>query len=91
MSTWPDWDQPSLASSQVPADVWERDRRPPQPMALTDDVATAAALVAAGGCSPQCLVSPGGEGCACSCAGAYHGLLADVDLRQSLRQRAAAG
>lgn len=89
----PDWDQPTLASSQVPADVWERDRRPAAPMTLTDEVAEAAALVAAGGCSPQCLVSRGacGErGCACACRGAYHGVLAGVDVRQALAQRAAA-
>ncbi len=89
-SPFPSWDQPSLASSQIPPDVWERDRRPAEPMALTDDVAKAADLVGAGGCSPQCLVSRGGEDCACICGGAYHGLLADVDVRQALQQRAVA-
>lgn len=92
MSTWPGWDQPTLASAEVPPDAWERDRRPPTPMTLTDDIAAAADLVAARGCSPQCLVSRGpcgDRGCACACGGAYHGVLAGVDVRQALAQRAA--
>lgn len=92
-SPWPEWDQPTLASAEVPPDAWELDRRPSAPMTLTDDVAAAGDLVAAGGCSPQCLVSRGAcssRGCACACRGAYHGLLAGVDVRQALAQRAAA-
>jgi hypothetical protein len=88
-----EWVQPSLASSQIPPDLWERDQRPPAPLTLTDDVAAAGDLVAAGGCSPQCLVSRGAcgkNGCACSCSGRYHGVLAGVDVRQALAQRAAA-
>jgi hypothetical protein len=73
--------------------MWEQGRLPPAPMTLTDEVAAAGDLVAAGGCSPQCLVSRGAcgkDGCACACGGRYHGLLAGVDVRQALAQRAAA-
>ncbi|MEV7263998.1 hypothetical protein AB0N38_10645 [Micromonospora aurantiaca] len=89
---WAGYDQPTLASTQVPADVWEAGRLPAEPMPLTDEVSTAAALVHAGGCSPQCLISAGvpAKQCDCACRGAYHGVLSDADIPSALRHREAA-
>ncbi|MFG2056665.1 hypothetical protein ACGFI9_21845 [Micromonospora sp. NPDC048930] len=88
---WAGYDQPTLASAQLTDDQWEAGRLPPVPMPLTADVATAAALVHAGGCSPQCLISAGvpAKHCDCSCRGAYHGVLADVDIPSALAHRKA--
>nr|MDT0660833.1 hypothetical protein [Micromonospora sp. DSM 115978] len=80
------WEEPTLASAQIPEDVWEAGRLPLDPLPLTADRATAAALVADGGCSPQCLISAGphGRDCSCRCRGAYHGILADADIASAL-------
>jgi hypothetical protein len=50
---------------------------------------TAAELIRAGGCSPQCLVSAGVrvQHCDCACNGAYHGALSDADIASAVRHR----
>jgi hypothetical protein len=87
---WPGYEQPTLASADVPEDSWEAGRLPAAPMPLTPDVAAAAALVAAGGCSPQCLIPVAAAAdCKCACRGAYHGALADTDVALALKHRKA--
>lgn len=83
---WAAYQQPTLASAQVPPDLWEAGRLPAHVVPLSAEVSTAAELVHAGGCSPQCLVSAGVpvQHCDCACRGAYHGILADADLRTAL-------
>lgn len=93
-SGWAGYDQPTLASSTVSDthwQVWDNTPAPDGPMPLTDEVATAAALVHAGGCSPQCLISAGvpTKACDCACRGAYHGILADADIPSALAHRKA--
>lgn len=86
---WDGWEQPTLISAEVPEDEWEAGRVPVEPLELTDDVHSPAELVAAGGCSPQCLASSDHHDnhCSCRCSGQYHGILAHVDLRQVLMTR----
>jgi hypothetical protein len=90
-TVWPDYEQPTLASTQIPPDQWERGRVATGPVPLTPEVSTAAALVAAHGCSPQCLISASAQcvDCKCTCRGAYHGALADADIPSALRHRKA--
>lgn len=93
MSGGSGWDQPTLASVEVPADAFETGRILTAVVPLTAQTATAAALVPAGGCSPQCLISGGVPvrfcDCDCACRGAYHGVLADADIPSALHRRKA--
>ncbi|NJP33709.1 hypothetical protein [Micromonospora thermarum] len=88
---WAGYDQPTLASSEIEPATWEEHRVPGRPVPLTEEVSTAAALVRAHGCSPQCLISAGVpvKDCDCQCRGAYHGVLSDADIPSALRRREA--
>jgi hypothetical protein len=80
------WEEPTLASHDVPPDAWEAGRLPADHVPLTAARSTAAALVADQGCSPQCLISPDthGRDCHCKCRGHYHGILSDADIATAL-------
>lgn len=57
--------------------------RPPRPQPSRTSPVDAATLVSEGECSPQCLVSPANTHriCHCVCRGAYHGALANTQVR----------
>jgi hypothetical protein len=88
---WAGFEQPTLASEQAPPEAFEAGRVTTTVVPLTAETSTAAALVHAGGCAPQCLISAGVpiKLCDCACRGAYHGVLADADIRSALHRREA--
>jgi hypothetical protein len=88
-TTWPGYDQPTLVSADVPADTWEAGRVATGPVQLSEEITTAADLLGADGCSPQCLLSANRrvQDCNCACKGQFHAVLADADMASAVRRR----
>lgn len=80
-SPWPGWDQPTLHNHDLAPDAWEAGRRALPPRPMREGPVEASRLVAEGDCSAQCLVTPEDRaGCACTCRGIYHGVLARTQI-----------